>query len=100
MNEEKTINSEDYILNVVNGGAGFYKAGSFTTLGAHKAYIPAAVGGSVKGFTISLDDDATAIEMVNGQSSMVNGSIYNLAGQRLSKIQKGINIVNGKKILK
>ena len=26
-------------------------------------------------------------------------SIYNLAGQRLSKLQKGINIVNGKKIL-
>ena len=26
-------------------------------------------------------------------------SIYNLAGQRLSKMQKGINIVNGKKVL-
>ena len=100
VNEQTTINSNDYILNVVNGGAGFYKAGSFTTLGAHKAYIPAAVGGSVKGFTIDFEDDATAIEMVNGQSSMVNGSIYNLAGQRLSKTQKGINIVNGKKILK
>ena len=100
VNVETTINSTDYILNVVNGGAGFYKAGTYTTLGAHKAYIPAAVGGNVKGFTIDFDDDATAIEMVNGQSSMVNGSIYNLAGQRLSKTQKGINIVNGKKILK
>ena len=29
-----------------------------------------------------------------------NGAIYNLAGQRLSKMQKGINIVNGKKVLK
>ena len=28
------------------------------------------------------------------------GAIYNLAGQRLSKMQKGINIVGGKKILK
>ena len=27
-------------------------------------------------------------------------AIYNLAGQRLSKMQKGINIVGGKKILK
>ena len=44
-------------------------------------------------------DDPTAIEMVNGQSSIVN-EIYNLAGQRISKMQKGINIVNGKKILK
>ena len=28
------------------------------------------------------------------------GAIYNLSGQRLGKMQKGINIVNGKKILK
>ena len=27
-------------------------------------------------------------------------SIYNLAGQRIQKMQKGINIVNGKKVLK
>ena len=26
-------------------------------------------------------------------------SIYNLAGQRLQKMQKGINIVGGKKVL-
>ena len=32
--------------------------------------------------------------MVNGQS------IYNLAGQRMNKMQKGVNIINGKKILK
>ena len=28
-----------------------------------------------------------------------NEPIYNLAGQRLSKMQKGINIVGGKKVL-
>ena len=101
VNEETTIDSNDYILNVVNGGAGFYKAGSFTTLGAHKAYIPAAVGNGVKGFAIDFDDDATGISLMeDGRSQMEDGAIYNLAGQRLSKTQKGINIVNGKKILK
>jgi len=29
-----------------------------------------------------------------------NCQIFNLAGQRIQKIQEGINIVNGKKILK
>ena len=29
-----------------------------------------------------------------------DGAIYNVAGQRISKLQKGVNIVNGKKILK
>ena len=28
-----------------------------------------------------------------------NGVIYNLAGQRMAKLQKGLNIVNGKKLL-
>ena len=73
------------------------------TVPAGKALLPASVvdGSSVKAFTFVFEeDDATAIEMVNGQSSMVNGPIYNVAGQRLQKMQKGINIVNGKKILK
>ena len=101
VNAETTINSTDYILNKVNDGVGFYKAGSYTTLGAHKAYIPAAVGGNVKGFTIDFDDDATGISLMeDGRSQMEDGVIYNVAGQRISKMQKGINIVNGKKILK
>ena len=33
------------------------------------------------------------------QYMMYEGTIYNLAGQRLQKMQKGINIVNGKKVL-
>ncbi len=72
------------------------------TVPAGKALLPAsALGSNVKAFTFVFEeDDATAIEMVNGQSSMVNGPIYNLAGQRISKMQKGINIVNGKKILR
>ena len=102
VNVETTISSTDYILNKVNDGVGFYKAGSWTTLGAHKAYIPAAaVGNGVKGFTIDFDDDATGISLMeDGRSQMEDGVIYNLAGQRISKMQKGINIVNGKKILR
>ena len=45
-------------------------------------------------------DNADGIKEVNAQWSTVNGqSIFNLAGQRLSKMQKGINIVGNKKIL-
>ncbi len=95
----KTLTADDYILNVNSSGkAGFYKAGTHTSLGAHKAYIPAVVGGTVKSFAIDLDDDATAIGTV--ESFTEEGAIFNLAGQRLQKMQKGINIVNGKKILK
>ena len=37
-------------------------------------------------------------EIANGKWSM-NGQWYNLTGQRLSKPQRGINIINGKKLL-
>ena len=85
-----------YVLAKKNDKVGFYLAEG--TIPAGKAYFQSTSG--VKAFYFD-GDDATGIEMVNGQSSMVNGqSIYNVAGQKLSKMQKGINIVNGKKILK
>lgn len=47
-----------------------------------------------------LDEVATGINAVNTVKP-ANGSraIYNLAGQRLQKLQKGINIVGGKKVV-
>ena len=76
---------------------GFYLANG-GTIKAGKAYLESESG--VKAFYFP-EDDATGIEMVNGQSSMFNGgAIYNIAGQRINKMHKGINIVNGKKVLK
>ena len=85
-----------YVLAKVEDQIGFYKAEG--TIPAGKAYFQSASG--VKAFYFDGEDEATGINEVNGQWSMVNGqSIYNLAGQRVSKMQKGINIVNGKKVL-
>ena len=73
---------------------GFYKATG--TIAAGKAYIQSASG--VKAFYFT-GDDATGINaMDNGQWTMDN-VIYNIAGQRIQKMQKGINIVGGKKVL-
>ena len=87
-----------YVLAQVDGKVGFYLANEGSTIAAGKAYYQSAAG--VKAFYFE-SDDATGINEVNGQWSMVNGqSIYNLAGQRLQKLQRGINIINNKKILK
>ena len=93
-----TLNAADYILNVVDGQAGFFLAGLHTSLAAHRAYIPAGAG--VKSFALDLEDNADGIEETLSDSLLKSENIYNLAGQRLSKMQKGINIVNGKKVLK
>ena len=88
----------NYVLGKDNANkVGFYHWDS-TTLKANRAYI-AGSGSGVKGYVLNLDDDATGIEQTLSDSPLKGENIYNLAGQRLNKIQKGINIVNGKKIL-
>ena len=75
---------------------GFYHVDNTNfPLGANRAYLHID-GGGVKGFTINLD------QLVDGIVSIEKGkpqNIYNLAGQRLNKIQKGVNIVSGKVVL-
>ncbi len=99
----------NYILNKVNDNIGFYKANG-KTVAKNRAYISilkSESGVDVKEFfNIDLDAVVDGIRSIdNEDSSMVNGQcsmsnvIYNLAGQRLSKMQKGINIINGKKVL-
>lgn len=79
--------------------AKFYAIGaSGFVVPTNKAYLP-AIGNNVKELKLFFIDDETDINTVNGSELLVNGSIYNLSGQRLSKMQKGINIVNGKKVL-
>ena len=93
-----TADGTQYVLANGASGIGFYQATSGSTIPAGKAYLVVTAAG-VKPF-YGFEDDATGIEMVNGQSSMVNDPIFNLAGQRLQKMQRGINIIGGKKILK
>jgi hypothetical protein len=83
-----------YILANEDDKVGFYKA--VGTIAAGKAYYKSESG--VKAFFFE-GDDATGI--VNLSDAAVKDEvIYNVAGQRLGKMQKGINIVNGKKLLK
>ena len=41
----------------------------------------------------------TGIEAIRSKKSEAKGYIYNLQGQRLNSLQKGLNIVNGKKVI-
>ncbi len=94
----------NYILNNGSNGIGFYRANG-QMVAKNRAYIQIdeSVWGNVKEF-ISLpgfdDDDATGIRTIDNEQQTTDGAIYNVAGLRLNKMQKGINIVNGKKILK
>lgn len=71
--------------------------------------IPVAASGEVKLYTIRYaDTDAVSYvgeDIETGIKTLSNSplkgeNIYNVAGQRLSKMQRGINIKDGKKIIK
>ena len=86
-------------------GVGFYwmnEDGHSFKNGAHKAYIaynPPATSASAKPFFAF--DTATNIHSLSiSDRRGEDESIYNLAGQRVSKDYKGIIIMNGKKYLK
>ena len=86
-----------YVLANKSNGVGFYRMASGQKIPAGKAYLVISAG--IKEF-YGFDDDATGIEVIDNGQLTIDNEIYNLAGQRLSMMQKGINIVNGKKILK
>lgn len=75
----------------------FYVVNSDVTLKAFRGYI--TVGGSeAKSVSFIFDEEnADAINLTPVLSA--EGAIYNIAGQRVNKAQKGVNIVNGKKIV-
>ena len=83
----------DYFI----GNGALYKSAGATSMKAFRAYIKAkTAGGSVKMFIDG--ENVDAIDAINGETAE-QGVIYNIAGQRVNKAQKGIYIVNGKKVI-
>lgn len=104
---------EPSIIVLMNGqeGVGFYKTSKTFTVGANTAYLPLSVletvapassEGGVKTFNLFgfEDDTPTGINSIGADELTGKGTvIYNLHGQRVSRMEKGIYIVNGKKVL-
>ena len=85
-----------FVLAKNNNVVGFYKVATGTTIPAGKGYI--VISSPVKAFYGFDEDDATGISNLNLNANL-NEAIYNLAGQRMQQLQKGINIIKGKKIV-
>ena len=86
------IAADDYFI----GNGAIYKSTGATTIKAFRAYIKAKTSGA--GVKMFVDGIETGIDEINGAAAE-NGAIYNLAGQRVNKAQKGVFIVNGKKVI-
>ena len=67
---------------------------------ANKAYLPAsAVTGNARFISFDFGTE-TAIDELKGENGNVKTVIYDLSGRRVQGAQKGIFIVNGKKVVK
>jgi hypothetical protein len=93
-------NGEDYVWN--------HKGEGTMSLGAQKAYLQLPTsfvsGNSAREMHMVFEDELTPTEIRDNyillQESKYNGRIYNVSGQQIDTMQKGVNIVNGRKILK
>ena len=81
---------------------GFYKLTEDTSVPAGKAYLetttPLTQPDAAR-LTIVFDDEATGIQNLTPALSEGEGVVYNLRGQRVAQPQKGLYIVNGKKVV-
>ena len=88
------------VVSEQGGDPGFYPIHGSTTLQAQTAYLQLPTSFVTAGVKVSVvfeEDIITGIE--DFRISDEDATIYDLAGRRLGKKKKGINIVNGKKVL-
>lgn len=91
--------ANNFVLQTQGDVQAFYKVDTDFTATAYKCYLTynSGAGAGVKalGFEFRTPTSVRGLEMAEGQ----NGTIFNLAGQRVQKAQRGLYIVNGKKVL-
>lgn len=101
-NSSRNVTATDntYVFNWKNSDpstVGFYKASGNGTLDAHKAYLDVSGANAREFLSFDFDGETTGISTMSSVQN--DGIIYNLQGIRQSQLQKGLNIVNGKKVL-
>ena len=98
----KYIFEDAYVLGVVDGVVGLYKAqmaGGVWLNNANKAYLVVPGASEVASYSFRFGEGTTGISEVKGESGNVKG-IYDLTGRRVETITApGIYVVNGKKVL-
>ena len=96
------VPSGSYILSKYNGRFAFYRVDGENVKQAqqYRCYltIPSDQPTAVSAFYLNGEGETTGINaLLNGNNGETE--IYDLSGKRLNHLQKGINIVNGQKVL-
>jgi hypothetical protein len=88
-----------YVLAVKDDVLGFYRVKDDTGFDSHTAFLENPnLDADVKMISMTFDD-ATGIEEPASNLSQSKAVIYDLSGRRVERMQKGIYVINGKKVL-
>ena len=90
----------EYVMQKQGDVVGFYQVGTEDgdakpVVRANRAYLTVPAGGGVKAFYLGGGEDAIK-SVFEGVAA---GEVYDLSGRKVSKLQRGVNIVNGKKVI-
>lgn len=101
---ETTVPASDatYSYYAYNNGEFVKVVDAAATLPAFRGYFKVANGGAgSRALNISFEDAATGIETLNTvENETKSNTIFDLSGRRVNAAQKGVYIVNGKKVIK
>ena len=91
----------NYVLETRDGERVFWPVSGSTTCAAQTAYLQVPTKFSESGVKLNILFEEDLIDGLDGfiMAGQDNEAIYDIAGRRLGKPQKGINIINGKKVL-
>lgn len=102
--ENDKVPAGSYILSKYEGKMGFFQVAEDADYSAtqYKCYVTLPKENAARYGALLLDADVeTGVDNVSGNDPMWHGGvIYNMAGQRVNRLHKGLNIVDGKIILK
>ena len=103
-NVDEQITGSAYVLSMPEGkDVGLYPAkltnGQFKN-NANKAYLPASAVPSDARFLVFSFGDDVETGITETENGKVKTEVYDLAGRRVQNAQKGIFIVNGKKVVR
>ena len=99
------VTEDAYVLSKQDEVVGMYKAaknqqGNTWLNNGFKAYLPASVFTAGARFLVFDFGTETGIDQLEGENSNVKTEVYDLSGRRVQSAQKGIFIVNGKKVIR
>ena len=98
--ETTTIPGGSYVLALDKntGKQAFYKTNGTVVCPKYRCYLTVPTTSQINAFYFDNEGTTTGIEAIfGGENEEV--VIYDLSGKRLSRLQKGVNIVNGHKVI-